>query len=263
MRRPPLACRESGPSDAPPVLLVHGFPLDGRMWGAVAGTLARRWRVLVPDLRGFGTSPPAPARWTIEDCAADLEETLRDGKASPCAAVGFSMGGYAVLALAARAPTLLAGIALVDSKAEADGEAARRERTASAARVASEGTGWLVEGMTPRLFDPETLASDTALVAQVRALMAAQPAASVRTAILAMRDRPPRTDLVERLDLPFHVLSGSSDRLTPPQEGAALAARAVLGAHREIPGAGHLAPMEKPGEVAALLAEFLQRVYGG
>ncbi|MEW6758291.1 MAG: alpha/beta fold hydrolase [Acidobacteriota bacterium] len=262
MRRPPLSCLESGPRDAPPVLLVHGFPLDGRMWGTVARLLAQRWRTLVPDLRGFGTSPPGPERWALEDCAGDLEELLQSCGAVPCAAVGFSMGGYAVLALAERAPAAICGVALVDSRAEADGEQARRDRTAAAARVGSEGTAWLVEEMLPRLLDPANLEGNPRLSDEVRRLMAVQPAASVRAAILAMRDRPSRVSAVERLDGPFQVMAGSADVLTPPDEGRALAARAPQGEFHEIQGAGHLAPLERPGDVAAHLEAFLSRVFG-
>ncbi len=232
------------------------------MWGGVARLLAQKWRTLVPDLRGFGTSPPGPERWTLEDCAADLEDVVRTCGAVPCAAVGFSMGGYAVLALAERAPAAIRGFALVDSRAEADGEQARRDRTAAAARVGSKGTAWLVEEMIPRLLHPANLEGNPRLADEVRRLMSAQPAASVRAAILAMRDRPSRVDVVERLDGPFQVLTGSADGLTPPAEGRALAARAPQGEFHEIQGAGHLAPLERPADVAAHLEAFLSRVFG-
>jgi len=232
------------------------------MWGAVSRLLAQRWRILVPDLRGFGTSPPAPERWGLEDCAGDLAEVVRTRGASPCAAVGFSMGGYVVLALAERAPDVLRGVALVDSKAGADGERVRRDRTAWAARVRAEGTAWLVEEMLPRLLHPANLEANPRLADDVRRIMAAQPAASVRAALLAMRDRPSREQVVERLGVPLEVLTGSADKLTTPEEGKALAGRAPLGVFHEIPGAGHLAPVERPAEVALHLEGFLSRVFG-
>ena len=60
----------------PPVVLVHGFPLDHGIWDSQIAALARRYRVIAPDLRGFGHSGVTPGKVTIEQFADDLAAML-------------------------------------------------------------------------------------------------------------------------------------------------------------------------------------------
>ena len=83
----------------PPILLVHGFPLDHSMWSAQIDALAGRYRVIAPDLRGFGESSLGDADpevgVSMERYADDLAELLDVlAVADPVVLVGFSMGGY-------------------------------------------------------------------------------------------------------------------------------------------------------------------------
>src|SRR4051812_42353714 len=82
-----------------PVLLVHGFPLDHTMWDAQIDGLCEDFRVIVPDLRGFGQSPlgdyESNVGISMEQYADDLAELLDAlGIREPVVLVGFSMGGY-------------------------------------------------------------------------------------------------------------------------------------------------------------------------
>src|SRR5437762_12151428 len=120
----PARVREMGAG--PALVLVHGYPLDGAIWSGVARTLASRFRVLKPDLPGRGETA-APAAGTIED-HADFLAALLAALPAPAGLAGFSMGGYAALALALRGPTTLGALALVDTRAGADDEAGRAKR---------------------------------------------------------------------------------------------------------------------------------------
>ena len=79
----------------PPVLLVHGFPLDHTMWDAQVEALSEQYRVIAPDLRGFGRSGVTEGKVTMEQFADDLAGLL-DGLevAGPVVFCGLSMGGY-------------------------------------------------------------------------------------------------------------------------------------------------------------------------
>src|SRR5262245_11199854 len=91
-----LAFGEAGPADGLPVVLLHGFPLDGRMWDATARVLAAAgFRAIVPDLRGHGRSPPGDGPSTMESMADDAAALLDHLGVRRCVLVGFSMGGYA------------------------------------------------------------------------------------------------------------------------------------------------------------------------
>ncbi len=90
--------REAGPADAPAVLLLHGFPSSGHMFRDLIPALADRYRVIAPDLPGFGETE-APARGAFAYDFATLAETVE----------GFvdalGLAGYAIYVFDYGAPT--------------------------------------------------------------------------------------------------------------------------------------------------------------
>jgi len=75
------------------VVLIHGHPFDRTLWDPQVTALRDSFRVLVPDLRGFGRSPVTPGRVTMRELAADIEELLDGLGIARAALVGLSMGG--------------------------------------------------------------------------------------------------------------------------------------------------------------------------
>ena len=241
----------------PAVVLVHGYPLDGAMWSGVARILARRFRVLKPDLPGRGETA-AESGATISDYADFLEAVVR-GVSAPAGLAAFSMGGYAALALLERRPEGLAAVALVDTRASADDEAGRARRDEAIATVRSAGVKAIADAMVPRLLSPASI-QNRDLVERVSRIITRQSPKTVEADLVAMRDRPDRRGDLPRVAVPALVVVGDADALTPPSD-AQLMAEAIPGARLvTIPGAGHLTPMERPGAVAAALGEFFAAV---
>ncbi|HEY2797359.1 MAG TPA: alpha/beta fold hydrolase [Thermoanaerobaculia bacterium] len=255
--------RETGPGSGagPAVVLVHGYPLDGAMWSGVARLLSRRFRVLKPDLPGRGETA-AESGGTIADYADFLEAILRELPA-PVGLAGFSMGGYATLALLERRPERLGAVALVDTRASADDEAGKAKREEAIATVRSEtGVPAIADAMVPRLLAPASLANRD-LVERVQRIIRRQPPKTVEADLTAMRDRPDRRGELAGVAIPALVVVGDQDALTPPPDSE-LMAGTIPGARLvTIPGAGHLTPMERPGAVAAALDEFFGATLSG
>lgn len=253
-----------GPREGPALLLVHGFPFDRAMWRfQVAPLTAAGYRVVVAELPGFGRtedvgSPVKPLE-SVDAMAAELLrllDRLRIGKVVP---VGFSMGGYVALAVAAAAKDRLAGLVLIDTKAEADSAEGRAKRDATIADVAAKGTRPLAMAQIAGQLTEATRSSERLLVDEVRTMMLRQPKATVVAALKAMRDRPDRRDMLPTLDCPVLVLVGDQDKVTPLDS-----AKTILGASRKgelkvIEGAAHLSPMERPDDVNEALLDWLSR----
>lgn len=261
-RRIPLASGltlgfdEAGQGD-PPVVFLHGYPFDRTMWRDQLLTLERH-RLIAVDLRGFGVSEQGDPRVSIEQYADDIAALL-DVLAVPRAiVVGLSMGGYVALAFAERHPERLAGLALIDTRAEADSADARAGRSATIATIASEGTAGPNTAMAAKLFAEDTAAE---VRERVRAMMArAEPAAMI-AALGAMRDRPDRLGTLGALSgVPLLVMVGTEDRITPPLDSRKMAEAAPGAELVEVEGAGHLAPVERPATVNEALQAFLDRV---
>ena len=243
--------REAG--SGPALVLVHGYPLDGAMWSGVARTLSARFRVLKPDLPGRGENPAA-APHDMEGYA-DFLEALVKALPSPVGVAGFSMGGYVTLALLRRNPQNVRAVALVDTRAEADDEEGRKKRDEAIATVRAEGVAKIADGMVPRLLSEPALANRD-LVERVRRIILRQTPETVEADLSAMRGRRDSADVLPGLGRPALVVVGERDALTPPAFSERMAA-AIPGAKLvTIPGAGHLAPMERPGAVAAALGEL-------
>ena len=243
--------REMG--EGPAVVLVHGYPLDGAMWSGVARALAPRLRVLKPDLPGRGETA-APSEGRLSDYA-DFVQALLEALPAPAGLAGFSMGGYVVLELARRRPERLRALALVDTRASGDDEAARARRDEAIATVRASGVGAIAEAMRPRLLSPRSL-SNRDLVERVDRIMTRQKPETVEGDLTAMRDRPDARDRLREIAIPTLVVVGEEDALTPPADSEEMA-EAIPGARLvRIAGAGHLSPMERPGAVAAALGDF-------
>ncbi len=237
-----------------PVLFLHGFPFTGALWRPVVERLADGWRCIVPDLRGMGRSPATGAAG-MDDYADDLARLLDTlGETRPVAVVGMSMGGYVAFALARRHPERVRALALVDTRAEPDTEEGARGRLATAERVLREGSRVVADDMVGKLFAasaPEDLRS------RWHAVMAATPPQGVAAALRGMAARPDSLETLRTFGRPVLVVVGAEDTVTPV-ESARRMAEAVPGARLEtLPGAGHMAVVERPDAVAGALRRFL------
>lgn len=245
------------------LLFVHGFPLAGAMWQPqLEGLAASGWRLLAPDLPGFGANPalPAPARM---DAYADALIALLDEHSVPGAVVaGMSMGGYILFNLLSRYRRRVSAAIFVTTRAEADDPVGRERRTrlASAARAGHREE--IVAGFSEALFAPGTAARRPELVDEVQGWMALASPTGLEAALLAMRDRPDYTSRLSGFDLPALVIGGAEDRLlgTAPYQTLLDGLPRATGCL--IPAAGHLANLEQPQAFNACLRNFLDRLPG-
>jgi 3-oxoadipate enol-lactonase len=236
-----------------PLVLVHAFPFDARMWRATAPALASRCQVIAPDLRGFGGSELGDGKHSIADMADDVSALL-DGLGIGRAAVGgLSMGGYVALAFAHRHASRLDRLILADTRAAADTDKARAGRADAIALVEREGVAALVERQLAALL---SASASEAIKQQVRELGQQRPE-GVCAAIRALRDRPDRRSELAAIACPTLVIAGEEDSISPPDEMAELAAAIPNARLARIPGAGHLSNLEKPGEFVAAIADFV------
>jgi 3-oxoadipate enol-lactonase len=243
-------------AEKPTVLLVHGFPLDSRMWKAQQEALSGDFQVVAPDLDGHGASPRGAPAHSMDDIARSLAERLDAAAVRTIHLAGFSMGGYVAFAFLRQFPERVLSLALVDSRAGADNEAGRAGRDAMAESVRERGAGVAAAAMLPKMF---TDAADASTRAEVERWMLEQPAEALIADLRAMRDRPDATASLGGIRVPVLVVVGDQDPITSPADAQAMAA-AIPGAKLvTIEGAAHLTPIERPGEVSAALHDFFSR----
>lgn len=242
--------------DRPPLLLVHGFPLDHSLWEPQLSVLSAARRVVAPDLAGFGATD-GPGHESLDGHADDLAALLDHLGIARAVVNGLSMGGYVAFAFWRRHPERVAALVLTCTRAAADSEAGRAGRYQSIVSIESHGVGPLADAMVPKLVTPAAAAD---VRASVDAMVRRQPSRGVADALRAMAARPDSTPNLAGIRVPTLVVAGADDVIVPAAEAATMAA-AIPGAQFvTIPGAGHLANLEEPGAYNAALRAFLERV---
>ncbi|GAB7032982.1 alpha/beta hydrolase [Streptomyces sp. NPDC021749] len=262
-----------GPEGAPAVVLAHGWTCSTAFWAPVVRELSADHKVVVYDQRGHGRSPATgPAGYgttaLADDLVAVLEATL--GQDERAVVGGHSMGGMTIMAAAER-PELRAraaaamlcstGCARLPAASQVfpfRSEAARR--LAHRLLLGSRAPLGPVSPLTRRALKYATMSPEATpeqVEACARIVHACPQAVRARWGkVLSVLEL---TGGVSRLEVPTAVLAGAADRLTPPVQSRRLAS--VLPDFRgltELPGKGHMTPIEDPGAVAGLLRDLVR-----
>jgi 3-oxoadipate enol-lactonase len=237
------------------LLLVHGFPVDRRIWRHQVSGLSDVRRVVAVDLRGRGKSPaPAEAGWSMDTYAGDLADTIAAIGVDAVDLGGISMGGYIAFALLRRHPELVRSLILVSTRATPDPPEYQTGRVTTAERARRFGTGALAGSMLPNLLGE---GASEEVQEEVRAMFEAIPGDTSANDSLAMKDRADSTPMLGSIKVPTLVIEGAAEQLLPAGSAKALA-DGIPGARlASIPGGGHFVPFENPDEVNKTIRKFL------
>jgi 3-oxoadipate enol-lactonase len=241
-----------------PVVLLHAFPLSADMWRPQLQRVADGWRLIAPDLRGFGPAAAAiTGPGTMDGLAEGVEAVLDALEVDRAAVGGLSMGGYVTFAMYRRNPGRFTAVVLADTKATADTAEGREARRKMIELVRREGAGAVADQMLPKLLGETSRRERPQLAVSVRGLVEANAPDGIAAAIEAMTGRPDSTPLLPSISVPALIVVGSEDTLTPPADAEAMQQK--LGRSRLVvlPGAGHLSNMETPDAFSQALADFL------
>ncbi|WDV52331.1 alpha/beta hydrolase [Streptomyces coeruleorubidus] len=268
-----------GPDAAPAVVLAHGWACSTAFWAAQIRDLAADHRVIAYDQRGHGRSPAHPACSTdalADDLEAVLEATLAPGEQAVIA--GHSMGGMTVMAASGRtafrehtAAVLLCSTGSSQLVAASTVVPMRpgRLRTWLTRRIlGSRAPLGPVTPLARRILKYGTMGPGSAphMVEACARVVHACPR-RVRYAWSHVLDVLDLDQGVRELDVPTAVVVGTADRLTPPVQARALAAALPHGTGlTELPGIGHMTPVEAPelvtGKIRELVHAHIQVVSG-
>lgn len=242
----------------PTILFVHGFPLDHTMWVEQIAEFSKDHRVIAPDLRGFGGTDGALYSVSMEQFADDLANLLEalqvDGPITYC---GLSMGGYIGWQFALRHPRLLRRLIQCDTRANADSPEGVANRLKMADITMREGPEPVAWAMMPKLFAATSVEKQPQIVEAVRKVVMSTAPVAIAAGHRGMAARPNLTDALPSIQVPTLVIVGEHDAITPAAEMKSLADALPNATFALISNAGHMAPMENPGEVNSAIRKFL------
>src|SRR6202050_486533 len=243
-----------------PIVFWPSLLMTGDMWHGVADNLVARRQVILVDPPGQGGSQPLTQMFTFVECARCVVDIL-DGLAIDKAHfVGNSWGGMIGGTFAATYPERIGGAVLMNCTA---GRASVRQKVQFAILLAlakwTGGMGTLLDRPVLKAFlGPTTFRQRPEVVAHVRTALKAVDVASVSWAVKSVVPRrPDQRALLGTIKTPVLVVGGAEDVTFPPREAIAMADAIPNSSVRVLDGVAHLAGLENPPLVSALVEQFL------
>jgi pimeloyl-ACP methyl ester carboxylesterase len=222
-----------------PIVFLHGYPLDHRIWLPVFPCLRKDIHIIAPDLRGHGRSPV---------------HLLDKIKIEKVVIAGHSMGGYVTFEFWHKHPDRISGIALVATRANADSEERKMDRLQTAEEVMKAGTAKVIISMLTKL------TKKTELYPEIRGIMEGISPQGVSGILRGIANRANASPWLPQINVPTVVIAGRDDQLIPVQESIEMAKKLPDAKLEVIDNAGHLPMMEDPEKVAQCLDDLIFRV---
>ncbi len=258
-----LYAEVKGDASHPPLLMVHGFPLDHTMWQAQVEPLSQLCQVITPDLQGFGKSKielsESARGLDMADYAVALGELLESLEVDqPVILCGFSMGGYILWQFARRYPERVRALVICDTRADDDNAETIAARLSMAEGIAKSGVEPVIEAMMPKLLAKRTFEGRPELVEQVAEIIRRANPEAIAAAQRGMARRPDMQSALASFDWPALVIAGEEDAISPPEVMRAIADSLPQAKYQEVEAAGHMSPMENPDAFNQALIDFVR-----
>ena len=199
----------------PVVVLIHGFIEQGSMWKDLVKILSASYRVLIPDLPGFGQSVLLRKTVSMDWYAEQIANMLQQEQVKKCVVLGHSMGGYVALYLAEQYPELLKGLGLVNSHAFADTTEKKNNRKKSNEFIQRYGSAPFVKELYNHIFSKDYIQKHPAHLEKLINQASAYTPDALIAANTAMMNRKDKAHVLAASPYPVLFISGKQDESVP------------------------------------------------
>lgn len=242
-----------------PIVLIHGHPFDHTMWQPQIHALSGLYKVVVPDLRGYGKSSlPASGKTAFEDYTTDIIQLLDVLGVDRFHVAGLSMGGQLAMECYRQSPLRVKSLILADTFASLDTPEAKKARNDGADRMEREGMDGYANESIHKMIKADHVASMPDVAAHVMRMMTCT---NPKAAATAMRARSERIDYLNQvlpnIEVPVLVVVGRQDEFTPVAKAEEMRAKLPNSQLVVIENAGHMPNLEQPEEFNRIALEFL------
>lgn len=241
-----------------PLIFLHGFCESSEMWSYFSDSLSTQFRVICPDLPGFGHSVLDQPIQSLEEVAGHLEDWMQAEHIQNPIILGHSLGGYVALALLERMGNRIQAIGLLHSTAYADDLEKRKIRNRTLTFLKKHGVAKFVTSFVPQLFsEHRRIEFAEALVKAIE-----DGKRSSLECLLAyteaMRDRKDQLGVLQQFEGPKLLLAGTLDGSVKIESSRAQ--QKAYTHYIELEGVGHLGMVEEKEKTLAVVESFVKEV---
>lgn len=230
----------------PPVILLHGFTEDRQIWKGIVSALENKYRFILPDLPGSGSSPENPGLENIEDFAGAIDAVRTAEKADRIILIGHSMGGYISMAYADAFPQHLAVLGLFHSTSRADSPEKKLAREKNQDFIRRNGSTPFVRQSLPGLYSADFRQAQPEEVEKQLARYANFLPETLVHYLEIMKNRPDRTHILKICPVPVLFIGGDEDKVIPPAEVLELCHLPRISYFHLLPRTAHMGMVENP-----------------
>jgi len=245
--------------DGDAILLVHGHPFDHTMWNPQIEAFSKQYQVIAPDLRGYGKTAVAPARF--EDYTTDMLLLMDMLGIENFHVAGLSQGGQFIMEIYRQAPARVKSLILADTFAGLDTPEAKQIRYNGADKMEAEGMDSYANESIYKMIRREHVDTMPEVAAHVMRMMKATVPLGAATAMRARCERIDYLNVVlPTITCPTLIAVGRQDEFTPVAKAEEMA-RAIKGSKLVvIEDAGHMPNLEHPEEFNQIVLDFLKEI---
>lgn len=227
-----------------PLILIHAWPADQRLWKPQQDELQQNFRVITLDLWGFGQSTGKNNTvYTMNEYADEVKQLMDQLHLKKAIIGGESMGGYVTLAFLKKYPQSVEAIILSDTQAIADSADMRTSKEGQAKDILKNGSSSYIPKFMPLALSPD---ASPETVAYLEGIFKEQSAHGMSASLLGIAHRDDNTDVLSKTNLPVLIITGDRDTLILPEQSQNMHELAKNSRLVEINNAGHLSSLEKP-----------------
>lgn len=242
-----------------PILFLHGFPLDHRMWKSQVEFLKDNFYCITYDILERIEKSKKPQLYPFEFFVDDLFRILEKENLQKPIVCGLSMGGYIILRALERNSNLFSKIVLCDTRTEADTNEAKLKRVEGFRKIEKDGIKKFINEFVGNTLSDFTKKANPAIHKNALKIAKDRTANSTKSALLAIQGRTDTTSVLNKIVVPTLVVCGEYDTLTPADYMEKLSAQITNAEFVKVPNAGHLAPFENPDFTNKKILEFLNK----
>jgi pimeloyl-ACP methyl ester carboxylesterase len=198
-----------------PVMLVHGFTEDRRIWDPLLKGMEEKYQWILPDLPGSGESALNKSFSTLRDFGDALNAILEAEKINEIILIGHSMGGYISLAFAEKHPEKIRGLGLFHSSSYPDSEEKKESRNKNIRFIQKNDPLLFIEQAIPGLFSESFKAAHPEEIRKLIDRYANFSRESLVLYLEAMKNRPATTGVLNSISKPVLFIMGEEDKAVP------------------------------------------------